>query len=243
MRARSLLVIAVLALPSVVDAQRLPRIPRIFDRPPRPAPLPPTAGPVAHERRYVRMPYTVETYPLVSYFNAPGFEGDLQHFITGGLGERLDLRLNRNVSLTLDITQSFIGGPAMTQTAELGVRMRPESRIEQRWYPYFDVRGGFAHVAERNYRPYDYIDPMGTASYQAAGGFGGVAATGIEFAVHPRATLTTGGSIMRANLAPMTNGSRQLDRSTLTAVRYSIGVRFNPGYWAPTNTLEQRPSR
>jgi hypothetical protein len=243
MRARSLLVIALLALPSVVEAQRLPRMPRIFDRPPRPAPLPPTAGPVAHDRRYVRMPYTVESYPLIGYYSAPGFDGGLESFVTGGVGERLDLRLNRNISLTLDVTQSFLGGPALTQTAELGVRMRPESQIEQRWYPYFDVRGGFAYVAERQMRPADYIDPMGSSYTQAAGGFGGVAATGIEYALHPRATLTTGASVLRANLAPFASGSRQLDRSVLTAVRYTVGVRFNPGYWTTPGMLEQRPTR
>jgi hypothetical protein len=244
MRARSLLAVALLALPIAAEAQRLPRIPRIVDRgPARPAPLPPTAGPIAYERQYVRRPFTVESYPLVSYFHAPGFEGDLQQFITGGMGERLDFRVNRNLSFTIDLTQSFIGGPAVTQTAELGVRMRPESAVVRRWYPYVDVRGGFVYVAERNLRPYDYVSPTGASYYQAAGGFGGVAAGGIEYALHPRATLTTGASLMRANLAPFTDGSRQLDRSTLTAVRYSIGVRFNPGYWAPANTLQQRPSR
>jgi hypothetical protein len=243
MRARSLVVIAVLALPSLVDAQRIPSIPRIFDRPPRSAPLPPTAGPIAHERRYVRMPYTVETYPLVGYYSAPGFGQDFDNFVSGGVGERLDFRLNRNVSLTIDVTQSFFGGPSLTQTAELGVRLRPQSQIDQRWYPYFDVRGGYAYVAQSEMRPYDYVDPTGLNYTQAAGGFGGVAATGIEYALHPRATLTTGASIMRANLAPFSSGSRQLDRSVLTAVRYTVGVRFNPGYWTMPGMLEQRPTR
>jgi hypothetical protein len=243
MRARSLLAVALLALPSASEAQRLPAIPRILDRgPARPAPLPPMAGPIAHERRYVRMPYTVESYPLISYFSAPGFDGDLRNFINGGMGERLDFRVNRNLSATLDLTQSFIGGPAVTQTAELGIRMRPESQIVQKWYPYFDVRGGFVYVAEREARPFDYVSSTGGNYYQAAGGFGGIAAAGIEYALHPRATLTMGTSVMRANLAPITSGSRELDRSVLTAVRYSVGVRFNPGYWAPAN-LPQRTTR
>ena len=240
MRVRSLLAVTLLALPVAAEAQRLPRLPQILDRgPARPAPLPPTAGTIARDQQYVRLPYTVESYPLVSYFSAPGFEGSLQSFVNGGLGERLDLRLSRNLSLTMDLTQSFIGGPAVSQTAELGVRVRPESQIAQRWYPYFDVRGGFVYVSEREARPYDYVNPTGSGYFQAAGGFGGIAATGIEYALHPRATLTTGASVMRANLAPISSGATQLDRSVLTAVRYSIGVRFNPGYWAPAN-LPQR---
>lgn len=242
MRVRSLLAVALLLLPVAAEAQRLPRVPRIMDRgPARPAPLPPTAGPIAYERQYIRRPYTVESYPLVSYFNAPGFDGGLRSFVTGGVGERLDFRMTRTLSFTLDFTQSFLGSPAMAQTAELGVRIRPESRIERRWYPYFDVRGGFVYVAEREMRPYDYVSGVGGYA-QAAGGLGGIAASGIEYALHPMATLTTGVSLLRANLSPLTSGSRQLDRSTLTAVRYSIGVRFNPGYWAPAN-LPQRSTR
>ena len=240
MRARAVFAIVLLVLPVVAEAQRMP-VPRIRDRgPARPAPLPPTAGVVAREMYYVRLPYTVESYPLVSYFSAPGLAGDLQSFVAGGLGERLDLRLSRTLSLTLDLTQSFVGGPAVTQTAELGVRARPEGDATRRWLPFLDARAGFVHVAERELRPYDYVDPMSGGYYQSAGGLGAVVATGVEYALHPRFTLTTGGSLVRANLAPFTNGARSFDRSTLTAVRYSIGVRYNPGQWTMPGTLPQR---
>lgn len=240
MRARTLLALALLVLPAVADAQRIP-MPRIRDRgPARPAPLPPTAGPVAREAQYVRLPYTVETYPFVGYFHGPSLGSRLGQFTSGGVGERLDLRLSRTVSLTLDMTASFIGSPAVSQTAELGVRMRPESESARKWYPFFDVRAGFMHVAERNFRPYDYIDPAaGSGFYQSVGGVGGVAGTGVEYALHPRFTLTTAASVMRANLAPLSSDARNLGRGVMTAARYSIGVRYNPGRWVMPDHLPQ----
>ena len=237
MRARSLLAIAMLVVPALADAQRIPT-PRVRDRgPARPAPLPPTAGPIARETQYVRLPYTVESYPLISYFRAPGFGSS--NFANGGAGERLDLRVSGTVSLTLDLTQSFIGGPVHAHTAELGVRLRPQTASERKSYPFLDARGGFVYVAERELRPYDYVDRSG-GYYQAARGVGGVAAAGVEFALHPRFTLTTAGSVLHANVAPITSGSRQLDRSALTALRYSIGLRYNPGRWVMPANLPQR---
>lgn len=231
MRVRSLLAIALVVLPSVADAQRLPRVPRIMDRgPARPAPLPPQARTLAREMYYARMPYTVESYPIVSYFRAPGLGSQFGSFTSGGFGERLDLKVARTVSLTLDLTQSFLGGPAVTQTFELGTRIRPAHDAERKWYPFFDLRGGLLLMSEREARPYDYVS--GTGSYaQLTHGVGGVAGTGIEYALHPRFTLTTAGNVFRTMMSPLFGDSRQLDRQSLTAVRYSIGLRYNPGRW------------
>lgn len=241
MRVRALLAIVVLALPVAAEAQRLP-MPRIRDRgPANPAPLPPAARPVAHDRQYVRFIYSVESYPIISWLDAPALGGQYDGFTTGGMGERLDFRLHERLSLTFDLTQSFLGGPAVTQTAELGVRVRPEHSGERKWYPFLDARAGFLYLAERRLRPYDYVDPMSPVSYyDAAYGFGGVAGTGIEYAVHPMLTLTTTGSILRASVQPLGAGERNLQRGGVTAVRYSIGMRFNPGRWSAPASLPQR---
>lgn len=241
MRARALFALVLLTLPALAEAQRIP-MPRIRDRgPANPAPLPPTAGPIARDQQYVRLPYTTESYPFIGYFNGPTLGGRLGQFTTGGFGERLDLRLTRTLSLTLDMTASFLGGPAVTQTAELGVRVRPEIRDARKWYPFFDARGGFMHVAERNFRPYDYIDPAaGSGFYQSVGGFGGVAGTGVEYALHPRFTLTTTASVMRASLAPLASTSRDFGRGVMTAARYSVGIRYNPGRWTMPANLPQQ---
>lgn len=240
MRARALLAIVVLALPVAAEAQRLP-MPRIRDRgPATPAPLPPAARPVAHDRQYARFNYTVESYPMISWFDAPALGGQYDGFTTGGVGERLDFRLHERLSLTLDLTQSFLGGPAVAQTAELGVRVRPEHSGDRKWYPFLDARGGFLYLAERRVRAYDYVDPMSGSYYDAAHGFGGVAGAGVEYAVHPMLTLTTGASILRANVRPLGSGERNLQRGSVTAMRYSIGVRFNPGRWIAPGSLPQR---
>ena len=231
MRARSLLAIALVVLPAAADAQRIPM--RIRDRgPARPAPLPPAPGRVVREMRYVQLPYTVESYPFASYFNAPGLGSRLDNFAAGGFGERLDLRLMRQLSLTLDMTQTFIGGPAVAQTAELGFRFRPESEIARKWYPFFDVRSAAMYIEERNSRAFDYVDPTTASRFgQASFGFGGAVGTGVEYAITPRFTLTTTGALMRANLRPVVNTTREVGNATMTAVRYSIGFRFNPGRW------------
>lgn len=237
MRSRSILAIALVVLPGALDAQRIPT-PRIRDRgPARPAPLPPTARPIAREMVYMRLPFTVESYPLISYFSSAGQSSRVDNFSVGGVGERLDLRLTPHVSLTLDLTQSFIGGPAVTQTAELGTRLRPEARGERKWYPFLDVRAGFLLVSERESRPFDYVDPSTTSSFaKSRYGFGGGAGTGIEYAVSSRFTLTTTGSLMRATLTPLFSDRRPVDRVTMTAIRYSIGFRYNPGRWTmPAN--------
>jgi len=244
MRARALLAFVVLALPAAADAQRLP-MPRIRDRgPAAPAPLPPAARPVAHDRQYVRFAYTVESYPMVSWIDAPALGGGHDGFTTGGLGERLDLRLDERLSLTFDLTQSFLGGPAVTQTAELGVRLRPPHSGDRKWYPFLDARGGVLYLVELGVRSYDYVDPIVPVSYyDAALGFGGVAGTGVEYAVHPMLTLTTGASVFRASVQPLTSSGRTLDGGRVTALRYSIGVRFNPGRWSAPASLPQRSSQ
>lgn len=241
MRTRSMFAIALLVLPAALEAQRIPT-PRIRDRGPvRPAPLPPTARPIAREMVYVRLPFTAESYPLIGYYNAPGLGSRLDNFTVGGTGQRLDLRLTPQVSLTLDLTQSFIGGPAVTQTAELGTRLRPEVRDERKWYPFFDLRAGVLLVSERESRPFDYVDPATTSSFSRSSyGFGGIAGTGVEYALTPRFTLTTTGSLMRTNLSPLFSDQRQVEPVTMTAVRYSIGFRYNPGRWTMPPNLPQR---
>ena len=231
MRIRVLTALALLLVPGLsAEAQRLPLSkPRIgAGGPARPAPLPPTANPIAREMVYVRLPFTAESYPLISYINAPGLGSS---WTTGGAGTRLDLRLTRIVSLTLDMTTSFIGGPAVTSTVELGTRVRPQFEDARKWYPFVDLRAGYLNLSERLSRPYDYVDPTtATAFSQMSHGLGYVAGTGLEYALHPKWTITTTGSALRTRLSPVYS-DRPVGPATLTAMRYSIGVRYNPGRW------------
>ena len=69
---------------------------------------------------YKRMNFAVETYPMVNHIISPGLtnaRGD-QSWTTFGMGTRVDYRLRHYLSATLDMTSSFIGGPAALQTAD-----------------------------------------------------------------------------------------------------------------------------
>lgn len=238
MRARSCLALLLLAMPVALDAQRIP-MPRIRDRgPATPAPLPPTARPIAREMSYIRMPFSVESYPLISHFTSPALRSS---WTAGGAGTRVDLRLAPAVSLTLDMTSSFVGGPMTTQTVELGTRLRPP-QSDSRWYPFLDVRAGYLNSYDRQLRPYDFVDPAFTATYSRMNhGLGGVVGTGVEYNLHPRWTITTSASYLRARLSPLYQDDRPSDyRYGLSAVRYTLGVRYNPGRWTMPPNLPQQ---
>src|SRR5204863_954391 len=96
--------------------------------PGRPADLPPQPEPIAREIAYRRWRLSVESYPMVSRVESPGLSGvrALPAWTTFGTGTRAEYLLMRNVSATLDMTSSFLGGPAITNTVELGTRLHPE---------------------------------------------------------------------------------------------------------------------
>src|SRR5204863_307481 len=119
------------------------RLPPIIDRRPG-TDLPPQPPAISNDLGYRRWHLSFETYPIVSYVQAPGFTGvrTAPSWSTLGIGTRADYLVNRNVSATLDLTSSFIGGPVMVNTAELGTRLHPEW-AEHKLYPYLDLRVGY----------------------------------------------------------------------------------------------------
>ena len=133
MRMRALVAIVILLVPAALSAQRIP-LP-IGRRPVRGEPLPPTAGPIAKEEAYRRWRLSVESYPMVSWFQTSAFGS----WASLGGGTRADYLLNRHMSATLDLTSSMIGSPSAVNTAELGTRLHPEW-AEHRLYPYADLR-------------------------------------------------------------------------------------------------------
>src|SRR5690349_16055194 len=99
MRIRAVVAASVVLLPLPADAgaQRIP-IPIIGRRAPRPADLPPQPGAIAREQSYRRWRLSTETYPLVSYVQAPGLSGvrAMSSWATFGMGQRADYLLTRN---------------------------------------------------------------------------------------------------------------------------------------------------
>ena len=234
MRVVCLVAIGVLLAPVELSAQRLP-LPGVRKRgPARPAPLPPQVEPVARSLAYKRLPFSVESYPLISYVRSPvAINGSGSDWTSLGTGTRADYRVARHASLTLDVTSSFAGGPANLFTAEIGTRLGPE-RSERRVYHFVDVRAGYI----RSYN--SFLDPVaGEFTYPAepeqglfrySSGFGGVAGVGLEYALTRSLSLTTAGSIMRNRMTTSTFFDAQPGNHsyTMTLYRYTLGIRYNP---------------
>jgi hypothetical protein len=230
------LAIALILLPSAVSAQRI-RPPRLGGVGPGvvPADLPPQAPGIARELAYRRLPLSIESYPLVSFINAPGFgtSGQPSSWTTYGMGTRMDYRVTRLVSATLDMTSSFLGGPANTQTVELGTRLRPE-RNERRFYPFVDLRFGYVNSYATYLFPNDiygnpvYLDMDQGAQFSQ--GFGGVAGVGMEIGLTRRFSLTTAASAMRSRLTSHRNTLTQFHNGNylMNAYRWTVGLRYNP---------------
>jgi hypothetical protein len=234
MRIRIAVASVLLLLPAALSAQRIP-LPGIGRGPTRPQPLPPQPGPIAQELAYKRLPISVESYPFVSFINAPGIasNGLISSWTSIGAGARLDYRFNRFVSGTLDLTSSYWGGPAVVQTAELGTRFHRE-RTESKWYPYADLRLGYVSAYNRNLGAFDnvFVDPATQGGYgvQYSHGFAGIAGLGTEYAISRMFSLTTGFSVMNGRMSTHDLRSGQYaDRAfPMTSVRYTIGLNFNP---------------
>jgi hypothetical protein len=232
MRIRALFAIAILLLPSAVSAQRIPIPTR--RGPARPTPLPPQPPTITRELGYRRLPYSIETYPLISRVVSPGFVNGTPSWMSGGLGTHADLKVTPVVSVTLDITSSFLGGPIASQTAEFGTRLRPRYS-ESRLYPFVDARVGYVYAYHNQFRPlYDpYMSPMSDGfGYvgRYSQGIGAIAGGGVDFALTRRFFLTTGAAVTRSHMWVQGFQNVTPDRNTfgMTSYRFTLGVRYNP---------------
>jgi len=228
-RLTAVLAMVALLLQAASSAQQLP-LPRIGRRGPvRPAPLPPQAEPIARNLAYKRMRLSVESYPLVSYVHSSGLTGDglISGWTTFGMGTRADYRVARNVSITLDMTSAFAGGPADVHTAELGTRLGSE-RSGRTLYRFIDLRVGYVSSSGGYF---DYGPTTSEAgAFRYSNGFGAVAGVGLEYALTRTLSLTTAGSVMRNHMTTHSLlGPGPDERSyALTLYRYTLGLRYNP---------------
>ncbi len=229
MRSRALVATVLLLLPGALEAQRMPRGAGAR-RPPRAAPLPPQPAVVARAVAFQRSRVSYETYPLISYLQTP-LIGNLRskQGLSLGAGSRVDYRVTRYVSATMDLTSSSIlsGG---TLTAEFGTRIRPE-RTERRFFPFVDLRLGYIRAYESLLLPGDFIDdgqPGTGARY--SDGFGGVAGVGMETALTRRFSLTTGASVLRGRMTAydIRGTAPNTGAFPLTSYRLALGLRYNP---------------
>jgi hypothetical protein len=248
MRIRVVVAIASLVvLPAELLSQRLP-MPIGRRGPAAPQPLPPVPEPIARELAYRRLRVSVESYPLLGFYQSSGFsiDGRTASWAALGAGTRAEYRVTRFLSATLDLTSSLLGGPATVQTAEIGTRLRPE-RSEQRLDPYVDARvgyisayhGGLGSFVEDTF---GYPTPQGAYGARYSRGFGVMAGAGVDYALTRTFFLTTGGSFMRSSLtAHDFTGAQPADpRFGMNAFRYTVGVRYNPIRIVSTSVTEGR---
>jgi len=230
---RAAIAVVSILLPATLSAQRFP-VP-VIPRPAVPAPLPPQATPIAQDLAYRRLKLSVESYPMVSFIRSPGYasNGAFPSWSTFGTGTRADYRLTRYMSATLDMTTSFLGGPALVETAEAGTRVaRP--RDEGRLHPYADLRVGYIATFTKNAGAFEGIyggpTPYGSAVATYSHGFGGIGGAGLEYALTRMFSLTTELSVMQAGVQSHAfEGGALTDRHYgITAIRYTLGLRFNP---------------
>ena len=235
MRLRTAAVAVALLLPSVATAQL--REPRVGEpRPPMPEGRQPEA--IARAQRLVRSRYSVEVYPLISRVKAGGVsEGSpTSSWTSFGTGTRLDWRHSDHLSWTIDVTVSYLGGSAITETAEVGTRIRPKN-WNDRVRPFADLRVGFEHVSQDL--------SLGAASIRTSEvrygrGFGAVAGAGVEYFLTNTLGLTTAVSAMRSRMTTYryTGVTTSTTDSSypMSTYRVSVGLRYTPvRYLRPPN--------
>lgn len=244
MRFRSLIAVGLL-LPSASEAQLRAPLPGTGRRPTEPVPMGAQPAVVARALNYARSRYSVEAYPLISRVVAPGFTpGAPSASSTSiGSGTRLDWRLTRYVSWTMDLTSTYLLGTSSAQTGELGVRFQ-EYNWDNRVRPYADVRVGYENASESDAQSSQLgIGPAsplaGPSRYSR--GFGGVAGIGADYSLTNTFGLTTGVSAMRSYMsAYRTNGvsvPTPGNDFAMTTYRFTIGLRYNPIHMLHSSNL------
>ena len=230
MRVRAVVALAILLLPSAAAAQRFPRI---GTRTPGATPLGPQPAIVANAIAYNRMRASFESYPMISFFNTGSFAGNggESEWASTGIGNRADYRVARLLSLTLDMTTSFLGGPVSTQTAELGFRVGPR-RSEHSLYPFLDVRYGYFLTLNQFGGSNGITVPGNVINYSQ--GFGAVAGAGMEYTLTRRFSLTGGLSVARSDMTAAMTQPTVGDNYRMTSYRYVIALRYNGVSYNPT---------
>ena len=237
----SLALLCVAVLSTSAGAQRV-LTPRIRDRGPAgPKDLPPVPGSVAREMSYRRLNVSFESYPVMTHFRAEGFlaQGLTSTWNSFGVGTRADYRVLKYMSATVDMTSGFLGGPAQTQSAEVGTRFHSK-RGDGRFYPFADLRFGYLHATDLFLSPVDGIYGGDPSSYLGTGrrythGLGGVAGAGMEVAVTNTLSITGGASAMKNQMTAHSFRTNQPAnvRYSLISYRYTLGFRYNPIRFLP----------
>ena len=246
MRIRTVMVAVALVLPSVATAQL--RAPGLEGRgPDRRTPGGRQPEVIARAQALVRSRYSVEAYPFINRVEASGLGSGspTTRWTSVGTGTRLDWRQTDYLSWTLDMTASYLGGPAISETAEIGTRIRPAG-WNDRARPFADLRLGFEHVSQSlTNQGLGFTPVFNQSSAMRYGrGFGAAAGAGMEYFLTNTLGLTTAVSVMRTSMtaydfsgmsAPADGGNYRM-----TTYRLAVGLRYNHVRYVGTtkNTIQ-----
>jgi len=236
MRIRTLAVIALMAIPVALSAQRMPR--GAGAKRPGRAEMPEKQPRVVGQAlAYTRSRVSFDAYPMISYFRAPGMltPGHLASWTSGGMASHVDYRIKPRVSASLDMMSTIIGGTPLTASVELGTRFkRNDWAFANRVNPFLDLRGGFTYAYNTYTAPASIVAPGPSSSFSSGGrysqGFGASVGAGIETFLTQNWSLLTAGGLARYQMKTykVSNGPMMPDGSfPLTSLRLMIGLRYN----------------
>ncbi|HEY6220519.1 MAG TPA: hypothetical protein VIV65_10710 [Gemmatimonadaceae bacterium] len=231
MRARSILSVALL-LPAALSAQVVSR--RIGgESPARPKELPPQSGAVARDLYYRRTKLSLESYPMLSYVNAPGFAENISSWAAFGSGVRMLYAVKPTFLATLDMASSYLGGPQYLTIVEAGFRARTYN-ADRIINPFVDARIGY-QVSAESYGtevPGSFTAvPLTQVHSRLANGIGGVVGAGMDYSLSSRYELTTEALAIRTRMHQYSSyyfsSGSSFAPYTMTQYRFTIGLKYN----------------
>ena len=233
MRIHSMMIAVALLLPSAATAQL--RAPGLEGRGPERR-LPQGRQPevIARAQALVRSRYSVEAYPLISRVEASGLGAGspTARWTSVGTGTRLDGPQPDHLSWTLDMTASYLGGPAISETAEIGTRIRSEG-WNDRVRPFADLRVGFEHISQSLTNQDLGFTPVFSqpSAVRYGRGFGAAAGAGVEYFLTNTLGLTTAVSMMRTSMTGYDFSGMSVPTGEtsfrMTTYRLAVGLRYN----------------
>lgn len=240
MRTRTLSLLAlfaVLAFPGLSSAQvpRMPRRPTVT----APAPLPPTAGPIARSLEVHRSRWSGEAYSLFSNVRMPAGSG-VANYATFGGGTHGGYRFGDRITGTMDLTTSQFGGPVQSSTAEVGTRFMPRP-ADTEIRPFFDLRAAYMWMSDSFSLPGDQFGADYSATRYARG-LGAIAGAGFEYSLTNSFALSTELSALRGRMTAYrmdaAAGVPLGEQYWMTSYRLTLGLKYSA---TRSRAMAQRP--
>ena len=173
---------------------------------------------------------------MFSAIQVPSGAGGTTSYTSVGAGSRADYRFAQHFSATLDMTVSFLGSFANSQTGEVGTRFVPNP-WSQTFRPYFYIRALYTHVNDRYDLPNVDDRVPGTLPNQEfsqrgryTGGLGAVGGMGFEYSVTNSLAFTNELTAMRTHMTSrvLNSGPNPTTRYWMTSYRYTHGFKYTP---------------